>query len=1014
MVRVLTSFGLGIVVACVAGGTLVWAASPSGDDYFQLLTNVTTGGDNTGDGGTGDPNDFNYYYVGQSFTTTMQIVTGGASAANIWIDYATGTVSASGLNTGSFFDTWSGQTINTNEPTSFGGGRVLSTGFNVGGGSSNGTGNFGTVTWTANQPTNASYGVGSPTQLDINIGTIGNTTESNISLLGADILDDTEDFQFHVWADTIPPFAESFSPVDGATGVSVNSNVTFNLRDTRNGVGDLTGVGTGVDTSEPPGVITINAISETDDSSFSCSGTWGSNLCAVTVNPDPPSGISGDPRNFEYNTTYTVVVSGFQDFASNDQDALGDPNGPNTMVATTTTFTTEGDTVAPEVVSESPTRSSTGNAIDTNIVVTVEDRESYPSGLSGVGLAASTCRIDVSSPSVPLQTYQLGSVEVAVASTSYGAQFTINPPTDFAENETVSVSVYGCQDFIGNTMVTDNYTFGTVDGSTPYVDNLDPADDGTVAATGTISFNIKDDGVGVNLGETVIYVNGTYYTNGGGAGQVTTVDTRITFADSLDFNGGNYAGDTTSRSGTSADYAFVIDPETDFTPGEAIPVLIYAEDTNGNLMEREVVGIVAVTDGSSFCGASTTWGGTSCISSVVGSSFCGASTTWDGASCIGIAGAVSGSSFCGTNTTWNGALCIADATSSEGGGTGNRGSIEFSGLAYPEALVYVLEDGVVIARTEADANARFSVEVDDFRKGEYNLSLFAEDTDGRFSITLEYLFALNIHDDIEITDIYLPPTIVLEPQVSERGEIITMSGQSVPGSYIAVGITDDGETFKFTTTRADGRFTYELDSAEFALGEYQARALSASNGQSSSFTERIPFVIEESVIIVEEGYVTCTECPLEIIEVPVTQPATSSPFTVLLRNYQEVYAGDYYLEFIELGPVPIERYEVIELPKQEKPDELDAWLPAVSPYRLEDQALESVVFVRGYAENSDVYVVQLDLSLYEPAERAWYELPEPGLSNYVRYVPFDLLSLLILISLAWLLQRWIQARRKKL
>ncbi|MBU0646402.1 hypothetical protein KJ611_02925 [Patescibacteria group bacterium] len=581
------------------------AAAPVGNETFELNASPFTGSDNTGDGGTGLPANFNYYYVGQTFTTAMRIKAGGTDAANIWIDYNTAKLTASNLIDGTYYPSYSGQTIV--------GGRVYLTGFRTSGVSS-GTGNFGWVNWTVDAPNAAGYNTATPEILDINVGTIGNTTESNIALGGSDLLDDEEDFQLHLWADTIKPFAENPSPGDTATGVSVETNYTYDLRDTLNGEGDNTGVGTGVNTAEPPGVLTFDdgggASSYAAYDSFSCSGIWGTNYCGVTVNPPPPSGIPGDSRNFEYNTTYVVDVSGFQDLASSAQNQLGDANGPNTMNPKSWSFTTEADTVPPRVVAETPTRGSSGNSISTNITIVVHDKKTYPGSISGTGVDASTCRFNVSSPSFTLTTYQPGDAGVTTTAVDYGYQFVINPGTDFAQNETVTVSAYDCEDLASNVMITDTWTFTTADTSAPYVDQVSPADDTLISEDASLNFHIKDDGSGVDLSNVVIYVNGVYYTDGGGAGSVTTNGTRITFADSLDFNGGNYLGDTTTVSGSAGDYTFTLDPETDFTVGEAVPVLIYAKDTDGNIMERYVYAL-AVEDPNATgpCPACTGGGG---------------------------------------------------------------------------------------------------------------------------------------------------------------------------------------------------------------------------------------------------------------------------------------------------------------------------------------------------------------------------------------------------------------------
>lgn len=620
-----------LAVMFVASALGAHAASPSGNDWYQITANPSTGSDNTGDGGTGLPADLNYFYVGQSFVGTMQInvdSSPGSNASNIWIEYPTTTVSASSLTTGSFFPTWSGQVVSSTI------GRIYSTGFRTSGYSS-GLGTFGTVTWTMLKPSAAAYGTTAAT-LDINIGTVGATTESNISYDGTDILDDAEDFRMLVWADTKKPYALNPAPANAATAVAIDSNYTFDLRDSKNGEGDNSGVGTGVNTTEPPGAITTDdgggAVDVTGFDSFSCSGIWGTNLCSVTINPNSPLSIAGDTRNWKYSTTYTVTVSGFRDLASASQNQLGDANGPNTMDTKVYTFTTEADTVAPQVVAETPARSSTGNAPSTNIVIDVQDRKTYPSGPSGTGIDATTCRFNVSSPSVALTTYQQGSSGVTVTAIDYGYRFTINPATDFAQNETVSVSAYNCADLASNVMTTDNWTFSTADSAAPYVTGESPSNDQTASTTQSATFHIKDDGVGVDLSNTVIYFNGNYYTNGGGAGSVTTNGTRITFGSSLNFNGGNYVGDTTSRTGTVNDETFTLDPQSDYSAGEAVPVIIYSRDLSGNLMERVVYAFVA--EGvSSSCPA--------------GSSFCGTGTTWDGSHCVATGG--SGGGSCSTS-----------------------------------------------------------------------------------------------------------------------------------------------------------------------------------------------------------------------------------------------------------------------------------------------------------------------------------------------------------------------------
>jgi hypothetical protein len=568
------------------------AGEPSGSNWFQLLTTITTGGDNTGDGGTGNPDNFNYYYVGQSWTQNIRINSDGTNASNIWIDHDATYVTSSNLNSGTYFPVWTPIYSTSTGGSNF---RILQTGYRVDGLNSSGPGNFGSFQLTALQPTAANYGTGTFQTLDINIGSIGNTTESNISLDGFDLLDDAEDFNFHIWADTIKPYAVNPNPVNTATNVSVSQNYTFQLIDSKNGEGDDSGTGTGINTAT--GAITFNGTDYKSISNFPCSGHWG-NLCNVTVDPPTsPSSISGDQRNWEYSTAYTVEVSGFKDNASDSQDQLMDANGPNTMGTTTWTFTTESDTIAPTITPVTPLPSASGVSIYADIVIDILDKKS--ANISGVGVDASTCEIDVTSPSLGTATYSQGSSTVNAV--NYGYRFTINPDSDFAQNETITVTVSNCKDWANNATPTYIYTFSTADLNTPYITDLNPTDNAIISENQSISFNIKDDGSGVNINRTVVYVNGVYYTHTGWSGVITNNGTKITIPSSSPFG----------VSGTVNNYNITINPLTTFSTGESVPIIIYSQDTIGNLMERYIYSVsvsgATCAIGSSYCGANTSW-----------------------------------------------------------------------------------------------------------------------------------------------------------------------------------------------------------------------------------------------------------------------------------------------------------------------------------------------------------------------------------------------------------------------
>ncbi len=642
-----------ISLTLIALGLFFWlepatAAAPAMGNWFQLHASPYTGADDTGDGGTGNAADYNYYYVGQTFTANIQIKSENTSAANIWIDYDPLLMTASNIQTGTYFSSWSGQTLT--------GSRVMSTGFNISGFSSGTSTNagFGSVNFAAIKPTAAAYAQLNPAALTINVGVIGDTTESNISYLGADLLQEVENFNLHIWADTKAPYAKAPNPANGAASVSVSSNMTFELRDSKNGAGDDTGVGVGVNTAMPHGAINVSDHFATSSyasvTGFSCSGIWGTSLCNTTLSPASPSGIPGDTRRWKYDTEYIVEISGFRDYASAAQNQLGDANGPNILATTTFSFTTEADTAKPAAANKVPAAGSSGIAANTAIAFDILDKKS--ASVSGTGVNPATCDISIQSLSFTSTTYRQGSAGVAVTATNYGYHYVITPATSFGENETVTVNIHDCQDLatLPNTMVTDIYTFTTADSGAPYVDDLSPADDSTIATNAVISFHLKDSGVGSSLANTIVYVNGSYYTSAGGAGSVSVDGKTINFVASV------FA---TSATSTTNDYYITVTPAVSFIAGESIPVIIFARDTSGNIMDYEVYGYVVA----------------------------------------GGAGG-SGSIYCGTNTTWDAVLAKCVGT---GGGTGGTCTPPTGGGGSPSSIIVIYPENAVASQINESA-----------------------------------------------------------------------------------------------------------------------------------------------------------------------------------------------------------------------------------------------------------------------------------------------------------------------
>lgn len=676
--NIISYFFIAALLLCF--GLTAVAAAPSGNHWFQIIAQTYTGSDATGDGGTGDASDFNYYYVGQTFRGTVQIKSTGTTAANIKLTYPTAYLTISNLLAGSYFTEYP----STGQATSSGIVRLTGTRMS---GVSSATGTFGYVDFVMGTSSACNYSTTSYQTLSFTTSSDGLGDVSSIAYQGINYLDSKEDFNFHIWADLKNPFATGTNITNTSSSVPVELSYIFALRDTKNGSSSNTGVGTGINTAAGGRTLTFNdgtgATSYLAYASYSCSGTWNTN-CTTTVNPDSPLAITGDTRNWKYNTSYTINVSGYTDRASTAQanaSCPGEANGPNSMDASTWTFTTEADTIAPSVSSTSPAAGASGVATTSNVVVEIIDIKA--ANISGEGVSSTSCQIDLNVPSWggTWISFNSATSTVTVTPINYGYRYTIDPSSNFAQNETVSARIRNCYDLANNVSSTDpllSWTFATADNDPPYVTPVNPVDKQSIVDTAAIVFNLRDLGVGVSLANTFIYVDGLWWSNAGGSGTIATSGTSIAFATSNNFNGGNYAGDTSGISAIANGYTFTLKKQGAFTTG-SVPIEVFSRDTSNNLMHRYLYGAVAGTAtcasstcyDNNCCSSGTTWNGLTCTATL-GSAYCGSNTSWNGSLCIGSAssggmsagggGGLPGKDYCGSNTRWDGRKCIASST----------------------------------------------------------------------------------------------------------------------------------------------------------------------------------------------------------------------------------------------------------------------------------------------------------------------------------------------------------------
>jgi methionine-rich copper-binding protein CopC len=243
-----------------------------------------------------------------------------------------------------------------------------------------------------------------------------------------------------------------------------------------------------------------------------------------------------------------IVPDGaFVDKSGKDIKGITDPNGWN--------YTMEGgtDEDAPVVSSLSPADEATGVTIDADLVITFDEQVSKGKGNITINQGVTSQTIAVSSGRVSIN----------------GTIVTINPPVDFPNSATITVTVPkgAFTDEAGNEfagITASEWSFTTEapeDNQAPSVITYLPADNATkvaltsdlrltfseevVKGTGNITINQGTTSQIINVTDAAVSVNGTTVTiNPADFPSQTAINVRIEAGSFKDLAGNNYAGIT--------------------------------------------------------------------------------------------------------------------------------------------------------------------------------------------------------------------------------------------------------------------------------------------------------------------------------------------------------------------------------------------------------------------------------------------------------------------------------------
>ncbi|KPJ56952.1 hypothetical protein AMJ49_03505 [Parcubacteria bacterium DG_74_2] len=171
------------------------------------------------------------------------------------------------------------------------------------------------------------------------------------------------------------------------------------------------------------------------------------------------------------------------------------------------------------------------------------------------------------------------------------------------------------------------------------------------------------------------------------------------------------------------------------------------------------------------------------------------------------------------------------------------GKIILKGMTSPFANLTVFKSGTVCATFQASSSGLFEKEITGILVGTYNFGIFAEDTEGRKTVTSNFTVPVFSERITTVSGIFLSPTIGISSTKIIKGETLKIFGQVFPQSRVEIFIFPEN-IVKESMPSTDGKWIFELDTNVLKEGEYQVQAKAIStDGYQSLFSQSISFLV---------------------------------------------------------------------------------------------------------------------------------------------------------------------------
>jgi len=180
-----------------------------------------------------------------------------------------------------------------------------------------------------------------------------------------------------------------------------------------------------------------------------------------------------------------------------------------------------------------------------------------------------------------------------------------------------------------------------------------------------------------------------------------------------------------------------------------------------------------------------------------------------------------------------------------GGGEDIPSTVNFSGMAYPLSKITILTDGVISTVVTADKSARFSASITGLSTGVYNFSIFGVDSNKVKSLTFSFPVFVKKGTTINISGIFLSPTISIDKTEVKKGDPITVFGQTVPDMQVDIVFNSEKEIIKKVKTDLFGLYSYIMNTSPLEYGEHKVKSKVLVDEEVNAVSASLPFTVSD-------------------------------------------------------------------------------------------------------------------------------------------------------------------------